>query len=189
MFNNDDNYNSLYQLSSHYMPATVLSALNISSSITSIPSFMDSISRLENHINMCISLDREIDLFKIPPTCISFELRTWRRWSVITEPIPATQLQTFLANLCSKQMGYLCCWETTWYMEPSPNGVRRKVTSHLQGGMPQSAKDSSSYFFFNWKKNLAPLGSHLGSNPWPMVVEGQSLNHWAIGQVSFSILN
>ena len=89
MFNNDDNYNSLYQLSSHYMPATVLSALNTSSSITSIPSFMDSISRLQNHINMCISSDREIDLFKIPPTCISFELRTWRRWSVITEPIPA----------------------------------------------------------------------------------------------------
>lgn len=26
---------------------------------------------------------------------------------------PPPQLQTFLANLCSKQMGYLCCWETT----------------------------------------------------------------------------
>ena len=80
MFNNDDSYhNSLYQCSSHYMPATVLSALNTSSSVTAIPSFVGNISRLENHINMYISLDREIDLFKIPPTCISFELRTWRR--------------------------------------------------------------------------------------------------------------
>lgn len=45
----------------------------------------------------------------------------------ISHPPPNThKLQTFLANLRSKQMGYLCCSETTSYVESSPKRVRRK---------------------------------------------------------------
>lgn len=52
-------------------------------------------------------------------------------------------------------------------MDPSLNGVRRKVTYHLQGGKPQSAKDS--YFFFLTEKKIwtpRALTKDLTHGPW-----------------------
>lgn len=91
-------------------------------------------------------------------------------WILITLPPPLPpipQLQTFLANLISKQMGYLCCWETTSYMGSSPKGVRRKGTYQLHGGMAKRAEDDSSFFsdYFEFNSGFilcTPL-------PWPSI--------------------
>lgn len=62
----------------------------------------------------------------------------------ISRPTPLPKFQTFLANLCSKQMGYLCCWETTANVESCPKLVRRKG-AYQQDDLVAKHSSSSSF--------------------------------------------